>query len=200
MTSAFVVALTRLIAGAGVRWLGCAPEPKQRIYFANHTSNLDALLLWTALPEPIRKTTRPVAAQDYWRAGRLRFWIATKLFNALLIERKKVTAGNNPLDLLLAALDQKSSLIIFPEGGRHDSLEAGPFKSGLYHLGRKRPGLELVPVYIDNANRILPKGEILPVPLLSSLTFGEPMFVREGEAKPEFLERARAAVNQLRSR
>jgi len=199
MTSALVVALSKLIAGAGVRWVGCAPELKQRIYFANHTSNLDALILWTSLPKAIRERTRPVAAQDYWTAGRVRHWIATRIFNAVLIERKKVTAANNPLDRLLAALDGKFSLIIFPEGGRHDGVEAGPFKSGLYHLGRKRPDVDLVPVYIDNANRILPKGEVLPVPLLSSISFGAPMRVNEDEPKPEFLERARAAVNGLRN-
>jgi 1-acyl-sn-glycerol-3-phosphate acyltransferase len=199
MTSALVVGLAKFIAGTGVRWVGCAPEAKQRIYFANHTSNLDALIVWTSLPPAIRERTRPVAAQDYWRANRIRLHIATKIFHAVLIERKKVTAGNNPLDLLLAALDGNSSLIIFPEGGRHETVEAGPFKSGLYHLGRKRPAVELIPVYIDNANRILPKGEILPVPLLSSISFGAPMRVNEGEPKAEFLERARAAVNQLRN-
>lgn len=199
MTSALVVALAKVIAGTGVRWIGCAPEPTQRIYFANHTSNLDALIVWTSLPGPLRERTRPVAAQDYWSADRLRYSIATRIFNAVLIERKKVTARNNPLDLLLAALDDKFSLIIFPEGGRHEGIEAGPFKSGLYHLGVKRPSVALVPVYIDNANRILPKGEILPVPLLSSVSFGAPLRVNDGEAKADFLERARAAVNQLRN-
>jgi 1-acyl-sn-glycerol-3-phosphate acyltransferase len=199
MISALFVGCARFIAGPGVRWAGCAPGPAQRIYFANHTSNLDALLVWTALPKPLRQRTRPVAARDYWMANRFKNWIATKIFNAVLIERKKVTAGNNPLDLLLAALDEKSSLIIFPEGGRHEGVEAGTFKSGLYHLGKKRPEVELVPVYIDNANRILPKGEVLPVPLLSSITFGSPMRVNAEEPKPDFLERARRAVNSLRT-
>jgi 1-acyl-sn-glycerol-3-phosphate acyltransferase len=197
MISALFVGMAKFIAGPGVRWAGCAPEPRQRIYFANHTSNLDALLVWTSLPKPIRQRTRPVAARDYWTSNRFRHWIATKIFNAVLIERRKVTAGNNPLDLLLAALDEGSSLIIFPEGGRHEGVQAGPFKSGLYHLGKKRPGVELVPVYIDNANRILPKGEVLPVPLLSSISFGAPMRMNADEPKPDFLERARAAVNQL---
>jgi len=199
MTSAIVVGLARLIAGTGVRWSGCSPELRQRIYFANHTSNLDALIVWISLPDAIRKQTRPVAARDYWTSGKLRLYLANKVFHAVLIERKKVTANNNPLDLLIDALDQNSSLIIFPEGGRHDGPEAGPFKSGIYHLGKKRPAVELVPVYIDNANRILPKGEVLPVPLLSSITFGVPLRVNPLEAKADFLGRARAAVNTLRN-
>jgi 1-acyl-sn-glycerol-3-phosphate acyltransferase len=199
MTSTIVVGLTRLIAGTGVRWTGCLPESRQRIYFANHTSNLDALIVWISLPDLIRKQTRPVAARDYWTSGKLRLYLASKVFHAVLIERKNVTQSNNPLELLLAALDGGSSLIIFPEGGRHDGLEAGPFKSGLYHLGRKRPNVELIPVYIDNANRILPKGEVLPVPLLSSITFGAPLPVNDGESKNDYLQRARAAVNALRN-
>jgi hypothetical protein len=110
MNSTLVVALAKFIAGTGVRWIGCAPGPEQRIYFANHTSNLDALIVWTSLPGPLRERTRPVAAQDYWTADKLRHSIATKIFNAVLIERKKVTVSNNPLDLLLAALDEKFSL------------------------------------------------------------------------------------------
>ncbi len=198
MTSAIVVGLARLFAGPGVRWSGCSPELTQRVYFANHTSNLDALILWTSLPKAIREHTRPVAARDYWTVGKLRPYLATKIFDAVLIERKNVTPANNPLTSLLGALDAGSSLIIFPEGGRHDDVEAGPFKSGLYHLARKRPEIELIPVHIDNANRILPKGEILPVPLLSSITFGAPIHLNEGESKNEFLERARASVNALR--
>jgi 1-acyl-sn-glycerol-3-phosphate acyltransferase len=76
----------------------------------------------------------------------------------------------------------------------------GEFKSGLYYLAKKRPDLELIPVYIDNMNRILPRGEFLPVPLLSSITFGPPMWLEAGETKNEFLERARKAVLKLRER
>ncbi|HEY9510013.1 MAG TPA: lysophospholipid acyltransferase family protein [Verrucomicrobiae bacterium] len=198
MSSSIIVALTKLIAGTGVRWTGCAPEIKQRIYFANHTSNLDALIVWTSLPKPIRARTRPVAARDYWIKGRVRRYLATKVFNAVLIERKKVTSNNNPLALLLEALDQNFSLIIFPEGGRNTESECGPFKSGLYHLGKNRPRVELIPAFIDNANRILPKGEVLPVPLLSSISFGSPIRVEQNETKVQFLERARNAVIQLK--
>lgn len=198
MISTAFVALIKLIAAPGIRWVGCAPELKQRIYFANHTSHLDALIVWTSLPGQIREKTRPVAAADYWRSNKLRRHVATRIFNAVLIERIKVTSSNNPLDLLVSALDQNFSLIIFPEGGRHDGVEAGPFKSGLYHLGKKRRNVEMIPVHIDNANRVLPKGEILPVPLLSSISFGAPMHVSDGESKNDFLERARTAVNSLR--
>lgn len=199
MTADFVAAAIRLLCGAGVRWAGCAPETRQRIYFANHTSHLDALLLWSVLPSPIRLLARPVAAHDYWTATRLRQFLASRIFNAVLIERKKVTPTNNPVERMVAALGEQHSLILFPEGGRNLSSELGPFKAGLYHLAKNRPDVELVPVWIDNLNRVLPKGEVLPVPLLSGVTFGEPMHLRDGEGKPDFLERTRLAVLCLRN-
>jgi 1-acyl-sn-glycerol-3-phosphate acyltransferase len=198
--AAFLASLVKIVAGSSVRWVGCRPDvATQRIYFANHTSHLDALVLWAALRPAARALTRPVAARDYWTADFLRRHLATRVFNAVLIDRQRVSAHErNPIEPLLQALSDKFSLILFPEGTRSDATEAQPFKSGLWHLGRKRPNVDLIPVQIDNMNRILPKGELLPVPLLSCLSFGAPLRVEPGEPKAEFLERARAAVNALR--
>jgi len=197
MISSLIVLLVKFLTGASVRWQGCGPEQRQRIYFANHTSNLDGAVLWASFPAEIRSMIRPVAAVDYWTRNFLRRFLAVKVFNTVLIERRHITRENNPLDQLLKALDGGSSLIIFPEGGRNPGPEVMEFKSGLYYLGRERPGVELVPVHIDNMNRILPKGEILPVPLLCCISFGSPLRVEEGEEKSHFLERARKAVNDL---
>lgn len=198
MIKGVFIFFVRFLAGASARWRGCDPALNQRIYFANHTSNLDGPVLWSALPPAMRDVTRPVAAHDYWTATAVRNFIATRIFNAVLIERKKVTVSNNPLEHMLAAMGKNYSLIIFPEGGRSHNPEPGQFKSGLYHLAKARPDIELIPVYIDNMNRILPKGEFLPVPLLSCITFGAPVKVGEGEDKASFLARARAAVIDLR--
>ena len=73
---------------------------------------------------------------------------------------------------LQAALDAGDSLIFFPEGTRALTDEMLPFKSGLYHLARANPTLELVPVRMENLSRVMPKGELLPVPLVCILTFG----------------------------
>jgi 1-acyl-sn-glycerol-3-phosphate acyltransferase len=192
------VTLIRLISGANVRWVGCAPALHQRVYFANHTSHLDSLVLWASLPPEARALTRPVAARDYWGKGKLRPYLAAKVINAVLIERQKVNAGNNPIDQLVSAVDQGHSLIIFPEGTRSVNGEVGVFKSGIYHLARRRPELEFIPVLIDNLNRVLPKGEFLPVPLLSSLSFGASLRLEAAEPKQTFLARARSAVMGLR--
>lgn len=197
MTSlvAFVV---RLLSGLQARWLGTDPVDCQRVYFANHTSTLDAAVLWAALPPSIRERTRPVAAKDYWTASALRRWLASDIFRALLIERRKVTSENNPLREMLAVLDAGDSLIIFPEGGRFAGPEPQKFKGGLFHLAKDRPQVQFIPVYLENLNRVLPKGEILPVPLLGSITVGSPIQLESGETKADFLDRARNAVWSLR--
>lgn len=198
MSADLMAMLARIFSGANARWLGCEPDAKQRIYFANHTSNLDALVLWSVLPPEIRALTRPVAARDYWIAGKLRRYLADEVFRAILIERKKPTAHDNPIQQMIEAMGDTGSIIIFPEGGRFSGPNPMPFKSGLYHLAQKRPDVELVPVLMDNLNRILPKGEVLPVPLLGSVTFGTPIQLLDGESKPAFLERAWQDVVKLR--
>lgn len=189
----------RFISGVSVRWVESQPDTCQRVYFANHTSHLDVVLLWSALPTDIRRLTRPVAAKDYWNRGPTRRYLAG-VFNAMLIDRTEIKVHQSPVDLMLREIGSTHSVILFPEGGRSGGDDIGEFKSGLYYLSKKRPELELIPAYINNMNRILPRGEILPVPLLSSITFGPPMWLESGEPKMEFLARARDAVINLRDR
>ena len=197
MIRVLIIALVRLLTGVRARWQGVEPSLQQRIYFANHSSNLDAVVIWAALPPALRARTRPVAAQDYWLQTAVRRYLAQKVFNAVLIERKNVTVKSNPLRPMLAALEEGSSLIIFPAGGRADGESLAPFKSGIYHLTSHRPDVELLPAWIDNVNRVLPKGEVLPVPMLGSVTIGAPVRLQDGETKEAFLERARAALAAL---
>lgn len=198
MTGTVLAAIAKFLSGASVRWIDCQPDTCQRVYFANHTSHLDALVVWSALPHALRSLTRPVAAKDYWEKGRIRRYLATRVFDALLIDRKEIKVHQSPVDLMIREIGDRKSLIVFPEGHRNTNAEMDEFKSGLYYLGKKRPDLELVPVYIDNLNRVLPRGEFLPVPLLSCITFGPPIWLEKGEPKVDFLRRAREAVRRLK--
>ena len=197
ITGPVLALFAKLLSGASVRWIDCQPDTCQRVYFANHTSHLDALVLWSCLPREVRTVTRAVAAKDYWERGPLRRHIA-KSFNVLLIERMEIKVHQSPVDLMLREMGARYSLIVFPEGGRSVNDEMGEFKSGLYYLSKKRPDLELIPVYMDNLNRVLPRGEVLPVPLLSCITIGPPLWLEAGESKVNFLTRAREAVRRLR--
>ena len=179
-------------------WQGIEPVPRQRVYFANHSSNGDFVLLWTVLPAPLRRQTRPVAALDYWLKSPVRTFIGRDVFNAVLIDRRPEARAEDPVTQMAVALDEGSSLIIFPEGQRNTSDQVLlPFKSGLYHLARARPEVDLVPVWIANLNKVMPKGEIIPLPLICTLTFGAPLHVTTGEPKEDFLARASTALLAL---
>ena len=195
--SLFLLALVRLLTGAQARWYGCPPMAEQRIYFANHQSHADLVMIWAALPRELRNITRPIAARDYWTKSRFRQWITTAVFNAVYVERER-KGEEDPLQPLAEALQAGDSLILFPEGTRGHAEEPQPFKAGLYNLAQRFPQVVLVPAWIDNIQRVMPKGEVVPVPILCSVTFGSPLRVEPGEERRPFLDRARLAVMALR--
>lgn len=195
-----IVWLTRLLVGAYPRWIGSAPTAAQRIYFANHSSHMDTIVLWAALPGSLRANTRPVAARDYWGGSGLKGAIARDELNVVLVERggkDRDPAAPDPLLPLRDALDHGFSLIIFPEGTRTAQPLPSEFKSGIFHLSRGYPQVELVPVYIENLHRSMPKGALLPVPIICTVRFGAPLTRINDESKDEFLVRARSAVVAL---
>ena len=199
ITGRAIVLFARFLTAVRAIWAGVDPVPGQRVYFANHTSNGDFILLWSVLPPRLREDTRPVAALDYWLKTPLRAFVGREVFRAVLIDRRPEARTADPVTQMAEALDKGSSLILFPEGQRNASdAPLLPFKSGLYHLARARPAVDLVPVWIENLNRVMPKGEIVPVPLLCTVTFGAPLRLAEGEDKAVFLERASLALLALR--
>ncbi len=195
-SSVLLVGIVKLLVGAYARWIGTSPTATQRIYFANHTSHIDTLAIWSSLPLELRRRTRPIAARDYWGSG-LRRYIATRGFGAVLIDRAREEPGSDPLEPLRAALRAGDSLIIFPEGTRGTSATPARFRSGLFRLASEFPAVELVPVYLDTLHRSLPKGALLPVPVVCTVRFGTPVTLAASESKEAFLERARAAVIAL---
>lgn len=234
----FLLGLVRLLTGSQARWYGCPPKAEQRIYFANHQSHADLVMIWAALPEELRSITRPIAARDYWTKSPFRQWITTAVFNAIYVERQAATpptaaapspaqdAGGappggpepaseappppnpealraalpegDPLAPLVRALESGDSIIIFPEGTRGHGDNPQPFKSGLFRLAQMFPQVVLVPAWINNVQRVIPKGEVVPVPILCSVTFGAPIQLEPGEERRPFLDRARRAVMALR--
>lgn len=198
LTAAAICAFAKAVTGVRALWRGSSPTARQRVYFANHTSHGDFVLIWAALPGALRGRTRPVARADYWQRGAWRRFIAERVFRGVLIAP---AAGRhhalNPLEQMNAALAQGDSLIVFPEGTRNPGAGLLPFKSGLYHLARAHPEVEFIPVWIENLGRVMPKGALIPIPLLCTLCFGQALEIRPDESKPDFLERARASMLAL---
>lgn len=289
LMSLFLLGLVRLLTGSQARWFGCPPKAEQRIYFANHQSHADLVMIWAALPQELRSITRPIAAKDYWTKTPFRQWLTTAVFNAVYVDRVSGTPGqrpapqappqphmqaaagaplpasvepasstaptlpaqpepsvpgplpaqgtlegflaqsapapaepvapaadpvqpvppdpealraalpaDDPLAPLVQALESGDSIVIFPEGTRGHGDEPQPFKSGLYRLAQMFPQVVLVPAWIHNVQRVMPKGEVVPVPILCSVTFGAPIELGVGEERRAFLDRARRAVIALR--
>lgn len=194
-----IILFARFITAVRAVWEGIEPEPAQRVYFANHTSNGDFILIWTVLPPALRRATRPVAASDYWLASPARAFIGREVFNAVLIDRRREARTEDPMKAILAGLDEGASLILFPEGMRNATdAPLLPFKSGIYNIAAERPGIDLVPVWIENLNSVMPKGKVIPIPLLCTVTFGAPLRLDPGETREAFLARASAALAALR--
>lgn len=196
-----LIGLTRFIVGGSAVWRGLepglSPGQRARLYFANHSSHVDALLIWAALPKELRRVTHPVAALDYWGRDGVKNFIATKVLDAALIDRTGAAPRDEVLEPLRERLRAGRSLIIFPEGARGEGLLPGPFKSGLYQLACEFPEIELAPVYLRNPSRAFPKGALLPVPISCEVHFGAPLARIDGEDRGAFLERARRAVTEL---
>lgn len=196
--AAAICAFAKAVTGVRAIWRDSSPSVRQRIYFANHTSHGDFVLIWAVLPVTLRRLTRPVARADYWRRGGVRRFIAERVFRGVLIAP---AAGRqhafNPLEQMNAALAEGDSLIVFPEGTRNLGDGLLPFKSGLYHLAKAHPEVEFIPVWIENLGRVMPKGALIPIPLLCTLCFGQPLAIHADESKPDFLERARASLLAL---
>lgn len=189
----------RVLVNPRVQWSGCEPDARPRIYYSNHSSHLDFVLLWWALPSRLRRLTRPVAASDYWDRVKVRRYMIHRVFQGVLVHRGEPETHDS-VSLMLETLDQRHSLILFPEGTRGSGHGLGPFRSGLYHLARARPRIEIVPVWIGNSARVLSKGSFLPVPLLCSVTFGSPLHIERDEEKSGFLERMRHHLLALEAR
>jgi len=194
ITGLFLASLSRLITGTQGHWKGCPPTAEQRIYFANHQSHFDWVLIWAALPRDLRARTRPIAARDYWANTPLKRWLTSAVFNAVYVSRTRATPDEDPLEPLVEALRAGDSLVIFPEGTRSNKGNPQAFKAGLFHLARQFPEVQLIPTWIDNVQRVMPKGEVVPVPILCTVTFGEPLQLSVDEDKAAFLSRAREAL------
>jgi 1-acyl-sn-glycerol-3-phosphate acyltransferase len=190
-----IVGFAKILTGLRVFWRGGPAIAEQTIYVANHNSHADFVLLWAALPADLRSQTRPVAAADYWSGTGLKGFIAQKVFRAVLIDRVKSEGSENPMVTMKSALAAGSSLILFPEGTRNatdDTLL--PLKRGIYELAKAYPHVRVVPSWIENLKRVLPKGSSVPVPLACTVSFGRAVSIEPDESAESYLAKIRLAM------
>ncbi|MBB3463042.1 lysophospholipid acyltransferase family protein [Rhizobium sp. BK377] len=193
-----IVLFARAVTAVRAVWPEAGLPSRPCVYYANHSSHGDFVLVWTVLPPRLRHRTRPVAGAEYWLKSSLNRFVGSDVFNAVLIARERDKRTEDPVTQMVSAIDAGSSLILFPEGTRNQSdAKLLPFKSGIYHLAAARSDIDLVPVWISNLNRVMPKGEIVPIPLICTVTFGSALQIAPGESKDIFLERMQAALLAL---
>ena len=197
LLSPLAASAIRVLTGGIVRTFPSLSDKQQVVFYANHTSHLDFLLIWAALPTHLRAQLRPIASERYWKSSAIRRYVSTHIFNALLIDREMVNRANNPLSRMQSALDGGASLLLFPEGTRSRSGDISDFKSGIHHLAAQNPALCFVPVFLENLFRILPKGEILPLPLIANLYVGLPLTLAPEETRQAFLDRLKKELMNL---
>lgn len=194
-----IALFARFITAVRADWRGIEPVPRQRVFYANHVSNADMPMIWAVLPPNLRRQVRPVAAADYWLKTPLRAFVGPEVFNCVLVDRRPEARADDPLANILAALEEGSSLILFPEGNRNMTEDPLlPFKAGLYNLGRAFPQVDLVPTWVANLTEVMPKGEVIPLPLMATVIFGPPLHVGAEETKDAFLKRAAEALLALK--
>jgi 1-acyl-sn-glycerol-3-phosphate acyltransferase len=196
LIAAFFCQFAKLLTGVRPLWRDNSPSPRPRVYFANHRSHGDFVLIWACLPPDLRRNTRPVAGADYWLRGKFRRYLIERVFRGVLIDR---LAGRkaNPVETMSAPLRAGESLILFPEGTRNLGDDLLPFKSGMAHLAQELPAVEFVPVWIENLGRAMPKGSLIPIPLLCTLSFGPSLLILPDESRNDFLQRCRDALLAL---
>lgn len=201
--------LFRLIAGVTIKQTHKIDFDHPTIFYANHASNLDAPLIWSTLPNTTRHKTHPIAARDYWDKSGLRTYLAQKIFKVILIERpnpdessdsiKPRTNLRNTFQTITDTLKNNQSIIIFPEGTRNTENKIIDFQPGIYHIARQVPSVNLVPIYLHNLNRVLPKGEKIFIPLICSVTYGKPLTLNPKEKRNDFLLRAKSELQSLKA-
>jgi 1-acyl-sn-glycerol-3-phosphate acyltransferase len=186
-----------LFIGLRVRGREHLPGSDPFILVANHSSHLDTAALLSLFPVSRLRRIRPCAAADYFERTRTIAFLSRTLFNILPIHRGQPRGEEHPVRRMREALERGESLLLFPEGTRGRGPEMAPFKPGIACLVEQLPQVPVVPAYLVNMGRALPKGEFLPVPFFCEVHIGAPL--RLAGTREEILGALRAAVEALRS-
>jgi 1-acyl-sn-glycerol-3-phosphate acyltransferase len=166
------------------------------ILIANHSSHLDTVAVLSLFPLSRLRRIRPCAAADYFERTRLISFLSRTFFNVLPIERTNVHREDHPVQRMREALERGESLLLFPEGTRGASKAIAPFKSGVARLVEQAEHVPVVPVYLANLGRALPKGEFVPVPFFCEVRIGAPLAL--AGSREEILAALRHAIEALR--
>jgi 1-acyl-sn-glycerol-3-phosphate acyltransferase len=148
---------------------------KQFILIANHNSHMDTMALMSAIPSRFIHRVHPIAARDFFGGSLFSRILMRYLVNATLIRRDREDPKRDPIDDMDKMLKKQRSLILYPEGSRGIPGKMSNFKRGLGYLVQRNPNINVIPVYLENIYKTLPKGKKLILPYNCSIKFGQPI-------------------------
>lgn len=161
-------------SGLNVKVVGRSNIPANRptIVISNHTSHLDMGLVKYALGTYGKKIVG-LAAQDYFFEGN-RWWVAyfEQLTNLRPIDRKRGFRAS--FEQARDVVDEGCVVLVFPEGTRQVDGALGQFKPLIGKLSLET-GVDILPLHIDGAYKILPKGSALPKGRDVTVRIGPPL-------------------------
>lgn len=171
---------------------------KQFILIANHNSHMDTMAIMSAIPSRYIHKVHPIAARDFFGGSLFKKILMRYLVNATLIQRDRDDPENDPIDSMDKMLKKSRSLILFPEGSRGVPGVMTKFKKGLGYLIQRNPEIKVIPVYLDNVYKILPRGKNLILPYNCSIKFGDPIQFKSMEMEDILLSSEKAMQNLMK--
>lgn len=203
LRSLLLILIARPIAlfmtGADVANRERLPLKGPAIVAANHSSHVDTLLLLAIFPSKALRRVRPAAAADYFLRDPVIGWFSRRVIGIVPVARAKAGTGEDVLAPAREALAAGDIVVVFPEGtrGEGESDEMGQLKGGVARLAEAFPDAPVIPVWIQGAGRVLPKGEVVPVPMNCAVLVGEAL--RWEGSRPAFMEALKQALLALKA-
>ena len=199
---ALIVAVARPVAQffAGTDVIGRErlPVTGPAIIAANHNSHVDTLLMLTIFKARAVHLVRPAAASDYFLKDPVIGWFSRNLIGIVPVARRKAGSGEDVLAPARQALAEGAIVVVFPEGTRGDASDTmAQLKNGVARLAEAFPEAPVIPVWIQGAGRVLPKGTLIPVPMTCCVLVGEAIHW-EGR-RAAFMEGLRDALLALKA-
>jgi 1-acyl-sn-glycerol-3-phosphate acyltransferase len=184
------VRLALALVGIRYRVAGAEHLPLDRaaVYCANHQSNVDPPLLFTALHPRMHILYKaeidriPLLARAFRMGG------------FISVNRANKEAAMRAIEAGAASIRDGHSFLIFPEGTRSKTAELLPFKKGGFIMAIKAQA-PIVPVAIQGAREAMRRGSRIIRPVEVSVRVGEPV-----ETAGFALEDRDALIQRVRDR
>lgn len=120
-----------------------------------------------------------IAKSEHFQGKLSKFYHS--LVRSIPIDRNSPAKSRRSLLIAKYALQLKLNVIIYPEGTRSSSREMSNFKSGFLKLASLVSEVKIIPVTINNAYKILSKGEKIPhFNHRAQIKIHEPIIIKSG--------------------